>query len=227
VLTIGTFLFSYNVSRVPYEIGLCARRLRNLNQFEEYFTKMVAMSEDVKTLVSRYMSYLLRHNPEDLKMDNEGFIRIDELLSKVKTQYSMVDRKLLMSIVHESDKKRFEISGDKIRALYGHTIDVNVILREDKQVMVLYHGTTPRVVREIMKIGLKPMRRRWVHLSPTKEIAFEVGKRRTRTPVILVIDVLEARSDGIKFYKATDKVHLCQYVPAKYIRMCALRAREN
>ncbi len=185
------------------------------------------MSRDVKTLVSKYMSYLLRHNPEDLKMDNEGFIGIDELLSKVKTQYPMVDRKLLMSIVNESDKKRFEISGDKIRALYGHTIDVNVNLREEKHVMVLYHGTTPRAVRKIVKNGLKPMRRRWAHLSPTKEIASEVGKRRTRTPVILAIDVLRARSNGIKFFKATDKVHLCQYVPAKYLRICALRAREN
>ncbi len=160
-------------------------------------------------------------------MDNEGFIRIDELLLKIETRYPTSDRKLLISIVHESNKKRFEITGDKIRALYGHTIDVNVNLREDKQVMVLYHGTTPQAARKIMKIGLKPMRRRWVHLSPTKEIAFEVAKRRTRTPVILAIDVLKARSNGIKFYKATDKVHLCQYVPAIYIRMCVLRARKN
>ncbi|MDH5712572.1 MAG: RNA 2'-phosphotransferase, partial [Candidatus Bathyarchaeota archaeon] len=63
------------------------------------------MSQDVKTGVSKYMSYLLRHNPEDLKMDNEGFIQLDELLSKVKTRYPVADRKLLMSIVQESDKK--------------------------------------------------------------------------------------------------------------------------
>jgi len=183
------------------------------------------MSRNVKTRVSKYISYLLRHNPEDLKMDNEGFVQLDELLSKVKTRYPMADRKLLMSIVHESDKKRFQIVGGKMRALYGHTIDLNMNLREDEQVMVLYHGTTPQAVRDIMKTGLKPMRRRWVHLSPTKEIALEVGKRRTRTPAILEIDVLKARSNGIKFYKATEKEYLCQYVPAKYIRMCA-RTRE-
>jgi len=184
------------------------------------------MSRDAKTRVSKYISYLLRHNPEDLKMDNEGFVQLDELLSKVKTRYPMADRKLLMSIVHESDKKRFEIVGGKMRALYGHTIDLNMNLREDEQVMVLYHGTTPQAVRDIMKTGLKPMRRRWAHLSPTKEIALEVGKRRTRTPAILEIDVSKARSNGIKFYKATEKVYLCQYVPAKYIRICA-RTRET
>ena len=175
------------------------------------------MSQDVKTGISKYMSYLLRHNPEDLKMDNEGFVQLDQLLSKVKMRYPVVDRKLLMSIVQESDKKRFEIMDGRIRALYGHTIDMNVNLREDKQVMALYHGTTLQAVREIIKTGLKPMKRKWVHLSPTRDVAFEVGKRRTETPVILAIDVLKARINGMKFYKATDKVYLCQYVPAKYI----------
>jgi len=62
------------------------------------------------------------------------------------------------------------------------------------------------------------MRRRWVHLSPTEEIAREIGKRRTNNPVILMIDASGARSQDIKFYRATDKVYVCKYVPAKYIK---------
>lgn len=176
------------------------------------------MSERVhKTRVSKYMSYLLRHNPEDLKMDREGFVPLNKLLAKIKTRYPEADRKLLLDIAHESDKKRFEILDDKMRALYGHTIDVNVNLIEDKQVTVLFHGTTPQAVHGILTAGLKPMRRKWVHLSPTKEMAFEVGKRRASTPTILAIDVSHARRDGIRFYKATNKVYLCEHVPAKYI----------
>jgi len=178
------------------------------------------MSQDVETQVSKYMSYLLRHNPEDLEMDMEGFVQLNKLLSKVKARYPMVDRELLMNVVHGGDKKRFEIMGDRIRALYGHTIEVKMGLREDRQVMILYHGTTPHALNRIMETGLKPMRRRWVHLSPTKEIALEVGKRRTRTPVVLAVDAFKARNNGIKFYKTTDQVYLCQYVPAKYIRIC-------
>ena len=37
-------------------------------------TETVKMSENVKTQVSKYVSYLLRHNPEDLKIDREGFV---------------------------------------------------------------------------------------------------------------------------------------------------------
>ncbi len=176
------------------------------------------MRKDLRTRVSKYASYLLRHNPRGLEMDDEGFVKLSNLLHKIKTRYPKVNMELLTSIVHTGDKKRFETAGDKIRALYGHTIDVELRPKEDQEVTVLYHGTTPDAARQILKNGLNPMRRRWVHLSPTKEMAFEVGKRRTTTPVILLIDARAARDDDIRFYRATDMVYLCRHVPAKHIR---------
>jgi len=176
------------------------------------------MENDVRIGVSKYVSYLLRHNPEDLEMDFEGFVDLDELVSKVKRRYSTVDKRVLINMVEESERKRFEIVENRIRALYGHTIPVHVKLKEDKQTAWLYHGTTPQAARQILEKGLQPMRRRWVHLSPTEEIAMEVGKRRTNSPVVLVIDASEARNDGIRFYRATDKVYVCKHVPAKYIK---------
>jgi len=172
----------------------------------------------VKIGVSKYVSYLLRHNPEDLEMDDDGFVDLNELISKVRRRYPTMDRNLLIKIVDESERKRFEIVENKIRALYGHTIPVHVRFKEDKQILGLYHGTTPQAARQILEKGLQPMRRRWVHLSPTQEIAREVGKRRTKSPLVLMINVSEARSHGIRFYRATDKVYVCKYVPAKYIK---------
>jgi putative RNA 2'-phosphotransferase len=58
----------------------------------------------------------------------------------------------------------------------------------------------------------------WVHLSPTIDIATQVGKRRTSNPVILVVNCKEARKAGMSFYKASDQVYLCKFVPAEYIR---------
>jgi len=176
------------------------------------------LENDEKIRVSKYVSFLLRHNPEDLEMDGDGFVDLDELVSKVKRRYPTVDRNLLIKMVDESERKRFEIMENKIRALYGHTVLVHIHLKEDKQIVWLYHGTTPQAARQILKSGLQPMRRRWVHLSPTDEIAREVGKRRTQGPVVLVIDASEARNCGIRFFRATDKVYVCKHVPAKYIK---------
>jgi len=176
------------------------------------------LENDMQINVSKYVSYLLRHNPKDLEMDNDGFVDLDEFVSKVKKRFPTLDRNRLIKMVEESERKRFEIVDNKIRALYGHTTPVYVHLKEDKQIAWLYHGTTPQAAKEILKKGLQPMRRRWVHLSLTEEIAREVGKRRTNNPVVLVINASEARSAGIRFYRATDKVYVCKHVPAKYIK---------
>lgn len=172
---------------------------------------------NLKTRVSRYMSYLLRHNPGNLKMDWYGFVDIDQLIDKLKEHFK-VNKKFLLEIVEKSERKRFEIVDNKIRALYGHSIPVKLEFEEDKAVKVLYHGTTPEAATKILKTGLKSMKRRWVHLSPTIAIAKEVGLRRTKKPVVLEINAEAARKDGTKFYKATDKVYLCKNVARKYIK---------
>jgi len=170
------------------------------------------MDADLEGKVSRYMSYLLRHNPEGLRIDRYGFVDLDELCRKLKKRFP-VDKSFIYRVVERGERKRFEIVGNRIRALYGHTIPVKMKLKEDRDTKVFYHGTTPEAASKILKFGLKPMRRLWVHLSPNIKIAREVGLRRTRRPVILKIDAETARKSGIRFYKATDKVYLCSFVP--------------
>ncbi len=119
-------------------------------------------------------------------------------------------------MIRLNSARAFEIVGNKIKALYGHTIPVESKLDEDKITEVFYHGTTLSAASGILKAGLKPMKRRWVHLSPTVEIAREVGTRRTKKPVILEINAEKARKDGVKFYKATDKVYVCEAIPPEY-----------
>jgi len=37
--------------------------------------------------------------------------------------------------------------------------------------------------------------------------------------VILEIDAEKAREDGVKFYRATEEVYLCDYISPKYIKL--------
>ena len=176
------------------------------------------MEEEFKAKVSKYLSYLLRHNPENLKMNKHGFVDLTELLEKLNERFQ-INRKSILEIVEKSDRKRFEIVENKICALYGHTIPVKLKLEEDKTTKMFYHGTTPNAASEILRGGLKPMKRRWVHLSPTVEIATEVGLRRTKNPVILEINAEAARKNGLRFYKATNKVYLCDTIQPEYIQI--------
>lgn len=175
--------------------------------------------EGIKIRISRYMSYLLRHNPEDLRLDEDGYVSLEDLVAKLRRMYPQVDEKLVREIVEKSDRRRFEIRDGRIRALYGHSIPVRINLSEDRDIEVLYHGTIWKAVSRILKEGLRPMRRRWVHLSPTIEIAQRVALRRGGRPVILKIDARMARVKGIRFYKATEEVYLCKAIPPECIEI--------
>jgi len=78
--------------------------------------------------------------------------------------------------------------------------------------------TARRFVKSIKEKGLQPQGRQYVHLSADVETALQVGKRRDIKPVLLIVNALEAWSEGIKFYLGNDKVWLADAIPSKYIR---------
>jgi putative RNA 2'-phosphotransferase len=176
------------------------------------------MNSELKVKVSKYMSYLLRHNPENLRIDKKGFVDLDEFLLKVREKYG-VDKCFIVEMMNQRERRRFEIVGDKVRALYGHSVEVKVRLEEDKSVAILYHETTPELMFKILRNGLKPMKRRWVHLSPTKDIAIEVGRRRALKPIVFEIIAKDARKNGLRLFRATEQVFVCREVPPRYIRL--------
>ena len=106
----------------------------------------------------------------------------------------------LEKVVEQSDKKRFELTNGKIRALYGHSIPAKIKKEEIIPPEILYHGTSRKAVEAILIEGLKPMKRQYVHLSYNPDIAYDVGKRKDDQPVILQINARNAYEDGVVFY---------------------------
>lgn len=81
--------------------------------------------------LSKEISYALRHAPwkYELKMDSKGFVKIPQLLSALD-ESNHYERKIteadLQFIMENSEKKRFEISGERIRAAYGHSFKMKI-----------------------------------------------------------------------------------------------------
>ena len=172
--------------------------------------------------LSKEISYALRHAPweYELELDELGFVPIAQLLHALN-ESGAYEREItqadLEQIIVTSEKKRHEIVADKIRALYGHTVPQIIKKEPGIPPAVLYHGTTRRVLPQILQDGLKPMRRQYVHLSIDVETATRVGKRRDPEPVILKIDTEAAQKADIQFYIGNDKVWLCNRVPKECI----------
>ncbi|RKZ32576.1 RNA 2'-phosphotransferase [bacterium] len=165
------------------------------------------------TRISKKLSYILRHHPEayGLTLDSDGFISLEELKNNTK-----IDRETIEKIIENQEKKRLEIVGDRVRALYGHSAMEMKYPEMDIIPPHLYHGTAPDNIARIIAQGLKPMSRKYVHLSEDKETALIVGKRHHKRPVVLTIKAQKAGENGIKFYRAGDVI-LCKFVPPEFI----------
>lgn len=169
--------------------------------------------------ISKYLSYILRHKPEiiKLKLDKEGWGDIQYIIdnSEMKLSYDIIKE-----IVDTNDKQRFSISedGTKIRANQGHTIkNVNIHFKKSIPPTILYHGTKEEFLSSILKKGLLPMERQYVHLSSDIETAKKVGDRRKGKTIILSIDAKQMLADGIEFYLSENNVWLVKEVNKKYI----------
>lgn len=164
------------------------------------------------TYHSKRLAYLLRHS----KLPNhKGWIKVDVVQNELGV--SLLD---IQKIVYEDTKGRFEFSEDKssIRALYGHSIDVDFGLEPTTPPMILYHGTAEKYLENIMKDGLKPQKRNYVHLSETIDMAMQVGARHGK-PIVLAIDTEAMISVGNKFYKAQNGVWLTGDILPKFLKI--------
>ena len=148
-------------------------------------------------------------------MDKAGWVSIDELL--VKSDNGLT-REVLDQIVKEDAKQRYAVSPDglRIRANQGHSIEVDLELKEKIPPVTLYHGTYMDAVAIIMKQGLKKMKRHHVHLSAEAVKAKEIGARRGK-PVVLTVDTRDMVKQGIKFFISENGVWLTDFVAPEYL----------
>jgi putative RNA 2'-phosphotransferase len=169
-------------------------------------------------VLSKFMSLVLRHKPFNfgLSPDKHGFVGVEDLLFVLKNRYRDVQSSDIEAVVANCPKRRFEIKDQKIRARYGHSIEVKLDEIPIQPPEFLYHGTNLSGEETILKEGLKPMSRRFVHLSKNKHEAWKVGKRKTINPIVLTVKAREAFQKGFKFYDM-GSVILTQMIPAEFV----------
>jgi putative RNA 2'-phosphotransferase len=172
--------------------------------------------------ISRFLSGLLRHFPDKFKIktDRYGWADLLDVARVVANKYKMSESEALeriYKIVKTDPKGRFELRNGKIRARYGHSIDVEVKWSDGGSIpQVLYHGTSRKAVKSILKKGLLPMNRKEVHLSESFADAMEVGRRYDTNPVVLKINAKKMIEDGYEI-RRKGKVLTTDYVPPDYI----------
>ena len=176
------------------------------------------MSTEIK--ISKFLSLVLRHQPEaiGIELDGNGWTDIDLLIQKSAKAGLTITPSLLKHIVVTNSKKRFAIdeAGNKIRANQGHSVAVELGFKPQEPPKILYHGTSVKSVEHILKTGLEKRSRHHVHLSTELETATSVGKRYGK-PFIFNVLAGEMSRDGFEFFVSENGVWLTDHVPAKYL----------
>jgi putative RNA 2'-phosphotransferase len=178
------------------------------------------MDEKSRTAASRFLSYVLRHEPVavGITLDPAGWVSVEVLLDACARHGRRLSRADLDEVVATNVKQRFALSddGQRIRANQGHSAPVDLGHDPADPPAVLFHGTATRFVPSIQDEGLQRMGRHHVHLSADHATARTVG-RRWGAPVVLRIDARAMREAGHVFFVTPNGVWLTDAVPAAFI----------
>lgn len=148
------------------------------------------MARNDITRKGKHLAFLLRHDKEafeDGSIDKHGWRQVSEL-AELGYNHSLLDE-----IVSTNNKQRYEYSVDrrKIRARQGHSIPVDVVLKETTSLDILCHGITTMILRTAYYLASGTP---YTSLQK-KETAVNVGFRHGK-PLVIKIDCYKLLADS-------------------------------
>lgn len=182
--------------------------------------------------LSRWMAYVLRHNPSRYRLqpDPHGYINFEDFFLIAKRRYPDVSPEQLRELIATMNPDRFEVTTERLRARYGHSIPVVPPGPPVEPPAQLYHGLDSGRLSAVLAEGLKPMERCLLHLSITLEDALAVARRKTEQPSLVRIHAQEAHRAGIAFYRE-GPLYLASHIPSALLSVepvpASLSQRQN
>ena len=185
------------------------------------------LSGERRRRLSKFTSGVLRHFPGDvgLELDERGWTPLEALAAVVERKYDWAGPDRIAAVIATDPKGRFERtggadgdgSGDRVRAAYDHSVDVDLEPTDAPVPDELYHGTAPENLASIRESGLRPMSRQHVHLSESPGAARRVGRRHASDPVVIAVDAAGMLADGDRITKRGRETYTIDRVPPVYL----------
>jgi putative RNA 2'-phosphotransferase len=182
------------------------------------------MSEEELNSVGRILAGILRHFPEkfDLDMDLNGWVDIRDISEEIrrrKRNLHWLRVHHLRAIAETDPKGRYQIDNNRMRASYGHSVDIELDHPSDNVPPSLFYPATQEEVDILLDSGITPTDRRYVHLSKTYMDAFTAGVHRTEDPQILEVDAAAALLAAVYIGQAGPTVFVSRGIPPDFINV--------
>jgi putative RNA 2'-phosphotransferase len=165
------------------------------------------------------MAYMLGHRPDEFGLipDSEGFVPIKEMLQAMHEEagWSYVRQGHINEVLLGAERSLFQPQDTRIRA-----VDRRWRLALDQPAeaipRILFTPVRRRAHLHVIQKGLRSLQNRPIVLSPERETATRLGKRRDQRPIVLEVLAGAAGDSGPAFYGFGD-LYLATEIPPRFI----------
>lgn len=183
-------------------------------------TTKIIYPNDVYVNICKFLTFVLRHKPQvaGLKLDEQGFAEIPRVLSSIeKLKKIKLSEQELLTITKKFAKNIFQVQEGKIRAEFGHSIILNMIIPkgfiESKNVpRNLYALIDNRETWSIISGGLKSSNLKSDLVADSNKLILKDGLK------IVTVDSSKAEKTSTFYYNESSNSYFCKFVPAGNVK---------
>jgi len=163
--------------------------------------------------------YMLGHRPDEFGLvpDSEGFIPYKELLQAIHEEegWRYVRRSHINEVLLGGDRSLFESEDERIRSAEQRwELDLHTPARFIPK--ILFTAVRRKAHPVVMEKGLRAARNRYLTLTPVREMALRIGRRRDKEPVLLEI-LSDADREGRALFFSFGDLFLSPQIPPRFI----------
>lgn len=169
------------------------------------------------TDLSRFLIYILGHRPDEFGLvpDSIGFITVKELLRAVHEEagWGYVREGHIREVLVGKDRALFAWEEDRIRAAEKRW-HLDLQTPSENTPKILFIAIRRKAHVHVMEKGL--FSDRALVLSPDRDMALRIGRRRDQKPILLEVMTGPAQQQGVSFHSFGD-LYLAQEIPPEFI----------
>ncbi len=167
----------------------------------------------------RKLAFWLRHKPESggLTLDENGWVDCEAIIAALERTELPTPHEQLLAIVRGDPKHRFELEDGRLRARFGHSLELTAPLVPGMPPASLFYGVSPKYAAKVSIAGIEPVRRQHVHLATSRSGAAEVATRRGVVGWVFRVDAHAAYNGGVAFYPRGRGIWLSEPIPPQFL----------
>lgn len=156
-----------------------------------------------KQSLGRILLYILGRRPDEFGLlpDREGFVPVKDLLKALheEGEWRHIVRSHLQELLLGEGRDSFVVEGERIQAKERHWhLDLQSPVSPVPK--ILYAPIRRKAHRVVVEKGLKASLQGFVVLTPHKEMAERMGRRKGQDPVVVEVLAERARAAGTPFF---------------------------